>query len=256
MPNPQCRLDELVEMSRILGQPENGYVILGEGNTSARITPDTFAVKASGVSLQGIDRSGFVEVKLGPLLQSLDAATDDDSVLRILDEAKTDPQAPRPSVETFLHAVAIQEGGAELVAHTHPTAVNRVLCSNFAKQAVQGRLFPDEIVSCGPASLFLPYFDPGVTLARQFRTSLATFVSAHGEPPRVVLIQNHGLIVLGRTVPDVLSTTAMTVKAFEILWGTYALGGPHFLGADQVARIAKRPDEAYRRRMLGGDLVQ
>jgi len=35
-------LDELVSMSRALGDPANDYAILGEGNTSVRADGDTF----------------------------------------------------------------------------------------------------------------------------------------------------------------------------------------------------------------------
>jgi len=64
-------------------------------------------------------------------------------------------------------------------------------------------------------------------------------------------MQNHGLIALGRTAQQVESITAMAVKAARVLLGTYILGGPHFLAAEAVARIHTRPDELYRRKLLG-----
>lgn len=243
-------LADLLAMSRSLGQPERGYVILGEGNTAARADSDHFWVKASGFPLENISDQGFVRVAFAPLLAALESDLDDAAVASILQTCKADPSAPRPSVETFLHAIAIWEAGAEFVAHTHPVAINRVLCSNLAEEAVQGRLFPDEIVSCGPQSLFLRYSDPGLTLARRFRTAVREFIDGAGVAPKIVLIQNHGLIVLGNTPTEVLASTAMTVKAFEVLWGTYLLGGPHFLDADQIARINGRPDEHYRRTLI------
>lgn len=243
----QRQLDNLVAMSRTLGRPDLGYVILGEGNTAGAADEDHFWVKASGFTLDGIDESGFVRVAHAPLFEALEDDLDDSAVAAVLLQATTEAEAPRPSVETFLHAIALREAGAEYVGHTHPVAVNRVLCSNLAEAAVSGRLFPDEVVSCGACSLYLPYCDPGLTLAREFRRALACHLDAQGAPPKVVLIQNHGLIVLGKNPRDVLATTAMTVKAFEVLWGTYAMGGPHFLSPAQVARIEGRPDEHYRR---------
>jgi hypothetical protein len=41
-------LAQLVAMSHNLGDPALDYVILGEGNTSARADADTFWVKATG----------------------------------------------------------------------------------------------------------------------------------------------------------------------------------------------------------------
>ena len=250
MPVANSALDELIALSRALGEPGAGYVILGEGNTAAAADDDSFYVKASGFSLDGIDGRGFVRVRYAPLLDALSADLDDSAVTEVLNAAKVEPGAPRPSVETFLHAIALREGGAAFVGHTHPVAVNRVLCSNLGEEAVSGRLFPDEIVSCGTCSLYLPYCDPGLTLSREFRRALRGFQELQGMAPKVALIQNHGLIVFGATARDVLATTAMTVKAFEVLWGTYALGGPHFLGQAQVARISGRPDEHYRRGLI------
>jgi ribulose-5-phosphate 4-epimerase/fuculose-1-phosphate aldolase len=71
-----------------------------------------------------------------------------------------------------------------------------------------------------------------------------------GAPPKVILLQNHGLIALGTTPAEVDSITAMYVKTCRVLAGTYAFGGPHFLSAEAVRRIHTRPDEAYRRRQL------
>jgi len=69
--------------------------------------------------------------------------------------------------------------------------------------------------------------------------------------PKVILMQNHGLIALGRTAQQVENITAMAVKAARVLLGAYALGGPRFLTARDVARIHTRPDELYRRRVSG-----
>ncbi len=64
-------------------------------------------------------------------------------------------------------------------------------------------------------------------------------------------MQNHGLIALGRTAQQVENITAMAVKTARVLLGTYVLGGPHFLTARNVDRIHTRPDELYRRKLLG-----
>jgi hypothetical protein len=72
-----------------------------------------------------------------------------------------------------------------------------------------------------------------------------------GEPPKVVLMQNHGLIALGSSPQQVDNITEMYVKTCRILAGTYAFGGPHFMTPAQVKRIHTRPDELYRRKQLG-----
>jgi rhamnose utilization protein RhaD (predicted bifunctional aldolase and dehydrogenase) len=246
-------LNQLVTMTRNLGDPALDYAILGEGNTSARAGADLFWVKASGVEMRTIQPSGFVEVAFDRVLALLDQENlGDDQVKAGLEAARVDPAAKaRPSVETVLHALALSVEGVHFVGHTHPTAVNAILCSKEAEEAIAGRLFPDEIVYCGPAPVYVPYTDPGVPLARRVRDLIAHHVDAQGEPPKVILMQNHGLIALGRSAQEVENSTAMYVKAARVLLGTYALGGPHFMTAAHVARIHTRPDEAYRRKALG-----
>ncbi len=251
MTNPDV-LSRLVAMSRHLAEPERDYVILSEGNTSARIDGDTFWLKASGRMMAGIDESGFVAMRFEPVLAMLAGGPLSDQEIKArLAAARVDPQATlQPSVEAILHALALSIGGASYVGHTHPTAVNAILCARQAEEAVRGRLFPDEIVICGPAPVFVPYTDPGLPLAREIQRRIAAFVDGYGEKPKVILMQNHGLVALGQSTEEVQAITAMAVKTARVILGTYALGGPHPLSAEAASRIHTRPDEAYRRQML------
>ncbi len=246
-------LNRLITMSRNLGQPENDYVILGEGNTSARVDDSTFWVKASGTKLHGIDANGFVEMNFDRVLRILDSNDlSDEEIKRELGAARMDPAVETwPSIETVLHALVLTLGEAKYVGHTHPTAVNAILCSQKTEEAIQGRLFPDEIVVCGPIPAYVPYADPGLPLARKVWEVLTRYPREHGENPRVILMQNHGLIALGSTPDTVENITSMYVKTARILLGTYTLGGPRFLSAGEVERIHTRPDELYRRKKLG-----
>jgi rhamnose utilization protein RhaD (predicted bifunctional aldolase and dehydrogenase) len=252
---PQPVLSQLVSMSRNLGDPALDYAVLGEGNSSARVDGDTFWVKASGAELRTIGPDGFVKVRYEGVLRLLDSdGLDDDEVKAALEEARVDPtSSARPSVETVLHALALQLPEVNFVGHTHPTAINALLCSRDVEQAIAGRLFPDEIIYCGVAPVFVPYTDPGVPLARTVRDLMQRYMDAYGEVPKVVLMQNHGLIALGSSSGQVENITAMAVKAARVLLGTFALGGPRFMTADAVARIHTRPDEQYRRLEWGGD---
>jgi rhamnose utilization protein RhaD (predicted bifunctional aldolase and dehydrogenase) len=126
-----------------------------------------------------------------------------------------------------------------------------ITCSAAFETAVSGRLFPDEIVLCGPAPVVVPYVDPGLPLAREIKRQLDRYLDTYGEPPKIVLMQNHGFIALAGTAQKVENITAMAVKTARTLIGTYALGGPHFLTPEAVDRIHTRPDEHYRQRMIG-----
>lgn len=241
-------LHQLVRMSRALGRPERDYVILGDGNTSARIDEATFWIKASGARLHRIRAQEFVRVKIEPVLDMLqEDELSDAEIARRLAGAKVTPDQPQPSLETTFHALALTMGGAKFVGHTHPVPLNAILCSVKAREAVQGRLFSEEILYGGPAPAFAPYADPGLPLARQVRGAIQRHLDQYSEPPRVILLQNHGMIALGQTATEVENITAMTVKAARILLGTYALGGPRFLSEREVQRIYTRPDEQYRR---------
>lgn len=66
--------------------------------------------------------------------------------------------------------------------------------------------------------------------------------------PKIILMENHGVIALGSSPQDVLNATQMLVKTCHIAAGTRSAGGPRFLTPAQVERIDKRPDELARRK--------
>ena len=253
MSDKQQILEQLVSMSLALGDPANDYVILGEGNTSARVDQETFFVKASGTRLKCSEERNFVEVRFEQVLALLERERLPDEEIRAgLEAAKVDPAcALRPSTETITHARALSAGAAKFVGHTHPTVVNAILCSQEAAEAFSGRLFPDEIVICGPAPVYVPYTEPGLPLARAIWARVERYRDLYGQWPKVLLLQNHGLVVFGQSSQEVVDTTAMAVKTAQVLLGTYALGGPHFLSTSQVARLHTHPEEEYRRGVLG-----
>jgi len=253
MPMPDEIFSQLITLSRNLGDPGNDYVILGEGNTSARVDDKTFWVKASGAELGKIGPAGFVQVSFARVLAMLDGPDlSDDEIKQALIEAKVEPKAGgHPSVETVLHAICLNLPGVNFVGHTHPTAINMVACSVAFEAALSGRLFPDEIVVCGPAPVVVPYTDPGLPLAREIYRRIAAYLETYGERPKTILMQNHGFIALAATARQVENITAMAVKTARILVGTYALGGPHFMTPEAVNRIHTRPDEHYRQQIIG-----
>lgn len=244
-------LDSLVGLSRALGAPSRQYVIIGEGNTSLRRDQESFWIKASGQMLESVDETGFVEVRFGPILEILDRQLGGTAMDEAVNAAKVDPSSPlRPSIEVTFHALLLHEFGAQCIAHTHPVPVNQLLCSNRAAEFAAHRIFPDEIVLCGPRSAFVPYLDPGVPLAYGIRKAAAEYMDHYGEAPKVILLQNHGLIALGKNPTDALRITEMAVKAATIYMGACAVGTPVFLSEEDIGHVYKRPDEIYRRRQF------
>lgn len=247
-------LGQLVALARGLGSKDKDYTILGEGNVSGKEENQSFWVKASGTSLGTLTENDLVQVKFDPIYELLRKDhLSDDEVKEGLQAAKVDANCnSMPSVETFLHAVLLTLEGINFIGHTHPTAVNSILCSVNAKKAFSGSLFPDQIVYCGPMPLYIPYMDPGLPLAQKIQEEANSYGSDWGVPPKIILMQNHGLIVLGKTAVEVEQITAMSVKAAKVILGAYAMGGPHFLTKENVARIYTRPDEKYRKELWEG----
>ncbi|GMV91008.1 MAG: hypothetical protein AMXMBFR82_07860 [Candidatus Hydrogenedentota bacterium] len=241
-------MQQLVDMSRYLGDPSKGYAMLGEGNTSARIDDDSFYVKASGTTLSTIDESGFVAVSISKVTAILDdPSAGDEDVSRVFKEALLDPkETRRPSVEAMLHAILLRVPEYNFIGHTHPVYTNAILCSKRAEEAASGRIFPDQVVSMKHKSVWIPYVDPGLVLAREVKTRFEQYVEAEGVLPSAILMQNHGLITMGGSPKAVTSCTDMAEKSSQIIVGTYALGGPRFMEPHDVDRIFTRPDEHYR----------
>jgi ribulose-5-phosphate 4-epimerase/fuculose-1-phosphate aldolase len=98
--------------------------------------------------------------------------------------------------------------------------------------------------------VFIPLTDPGLKLAQAIRRETEAFIKKHQSQPRVILMQNHGIITLGATWQSVLAAMLMAEKAAKIFVGAAVLGGPVFFSEENIARIAGRPDEAYRQRAL------
>jgi rhamnose utilization protein RhaD (predicted bifunctional aldolase and dehydrogenase) len=245
-------LARLLELSHQLGREERKLAILGEGNTSTRLGADTFLVKASGSNLATLAPAGVATCRFEPLVSLLDEkGLADTAVDERLLAARVELAGKKPSVEAMFHAWLLKLPGVNFVGHTHPIAVNAILCTPHAKTFATRRLCPDEIVCCGTEFVLVPYVDPGLKLAQQIRRSVLAYVKRLARAPRVILLENHGLIALGGTPEAVLAATLMAVKAAEIYAGAVALGSPRFLSSAVVARIAGRPDELYREKMLG-----
>ncbi len=246
-------LQSLVTLSHELGREERNLAILGEGNTSARADDGTFWVKASGSQLGTITEAGFTQVKMDAILELVerDHMTQEE-VQAIWPQVMVDPQQKRPSVETFMHALCLAEGGANWVAHTHAISCNAILCSRLGAEPFMHHLFPDGIVVCGRYPAVVPYVDPGFDLARAVRTELRRYQDAYGVSPKLLLMVNHGITALGKTMQEALNITLMADKWARVLLGTYSLGGPHYMPEQEAARIDNRLDEHYRRSQLTG----
>ncbi len=235
---------EAATLARTLGDPALDLAMLAEGNTSAREDEGTFWVKASGLSMREIEPEGFVQVRFEPILAA--QGLDDAGVRALLASARAEEGPLLPSVETFMHAWLLTLPGVSVVGHCHPTDLLPILCRPDGPEEAARRYFPDEIVCCGPASAWVPYVDPGLPLAEAIREGVEAYVAEWGGVPKTIWMGNHGLIALGSNRREVESATLMAAKAARVRLG----GASTPLTRVQVERIANRPDEHYRQRLL------
>ena len=198
-------LRDIIELSRLYGRG-NDFVIAGGGNTSVKDRA-VMAIKASGFSLRDIGEQGFVELSREPVRAILGRTYSTDPMRReaeIKDDlmkSRTRPEAGgRPSVEASLHEMLEWR----LVVHTHPFSINALTCS------VKGEAAARELF--GAEALWVPYTDPGYRLALLMQEKLADYRAAHGGDPRIVLMQNHGLVVAADSPAEIRSLTDEVVK--------------------------------------------
>lgn len=194
----------LVEVSRFFGaDPE--IVLAGGGNTSVK-TESTLWVKGSGTALATIDASGFVVMDREKLrgIVAADYGSEPEKREAAYKEAllasRLEPErGQRPSVEALLHHLI----PFRYVVHSHATVVNTVTCSSGGEKLARELL--------GERVMWLPYVDPGYTLAKELDRLLKVYVGKWGEGPRVILMANHGLIVSGDTTEEIKALTAEVV---------------------------------------------
>jgi rhamnose utilization protein RhaD (predicted bifunctional aldolase and dehydrogenase) len=247
----QNQIARLLDMAHELGRADRSLAILGEGNVSAKLDDARFAVKATGCALATLTERDVTicDTKAVLAMWDEDGLTDDQVEHRLL-KARVDTQARKPSIETMFHAWLLTLPGVEFVAHSHPLCANQVLCSPRARDFAERRMFPDQIVYCGATSVFVPYADPGLPLARKIAECTRRVYEKISQVPRLILLENHGIIALGATMEAALACALMAEKAAAIFMGAAALGGPNFLSRQHVERIATRRDEVQRQAAL------
>lgn len=174
-----------VYASRLLGR-DKSLVLHGGGNTSVKIKPagsaELLYVKSTGSDLAQIDEASFVPLSLASTRELFDRERlDNREMMRLLVDCASRP-APRPSIETMLHAAL----PARFVEHTHADSVLAVANVENGDRVVTelyGELAP-----------IVPYYHSGIELAR---ACLEAF-QQHGTKCTIGLILRfHGVVAFG-----------------------------------------------------------
>ena len=215
-------MDDLLKLAHILSTG----TICGEGNVSGR-DGDSFWIKASGTSLDTLKKEDLVACHLNGVPFS----------------AKD-----KPSMEVLFHAWIFDNyEEVNLIAHTHPTYANKILCSGSCHDFAEHRLFPDQVVRNGRKSCLVPYATPGRPLRDEIKKQVGYFVEEEGFFPKLILLENHGIITTGSSYKDCVASSLMCEKSAEIFFGARSLGQIQYLTKHQIMAVDKDPNEAYRR---------
>lgn len=199
-------LDALVYTSRLIGASPN-LVLWGGGNSSVKTAGKDHAgrptrilyIKGSGSDMKTITAQQFTPLRLDDLLPLINrSAMTDEEMVAYQARSTLEPGAPKPSIETLLHAFI----PATHIYHTHADAIC-TLTDIGDSRAVIEEIYGDEIV-------VVPYSRPGFLLSK--RTGEA--VAAHSRA-RAVILDKHGLITWGGTAKAAYLDTVKYVTSAE-----------------------------------------
>jgi rhamnulose-1-phosphate aldolase/alcohol dehydrogenase len=181
-------LELLAYRSRLLAADRSMVNIFG-GNTSVKSVErdhtgrqvDVLWVKGSGSDLANCTSKDFAGLKLAEVLRLMDrAAMSDEEMVTYLNRCQFEPNRPRQSIETLLHAFTPHPH----VDHTHPDAIIALACAARGEAAARDVFGADMV--------WVDYIRPGFALSKQ----IAALLRAHPDASCVVM-GKHGLITWG-----------------------------------------------------------
>lgn len=198
-------VDLLVYATRTIGQ-EPDLVLWGGGNTSLKATVkdhvgrDTRVlwIKGSGSDMKSITAKQFTPLRLDDLL-TLRAhdAMDDEEMVSFQNRCMLEPGAPKPSIETLLHAFL----PAPHIYHTHADAICTLVDQTDSRSLIR-RVYGAEVP-------LVSYVRPGFGLSK-----LAAEAFARHPQARAMILDKHGLVTWGKTAKDAyLETIRIVTKA-------------------------------------------
>ncbi len=176
--------------SRLLGG-DHSLVLHGGGNTSVKRDEGgarVLYVKGTGSDLAAVDEGAFTPLRLEGVLHLLQReALGNAQMMRALDACLVRRPAPRPSIETLLHA------GLPLrfVEHTHADSV-------LAAMNVQDMVAVHAAVY-GDSAPLVPYHHSGHALAR---ACMAVFDARRTQHTIGLVLACHGIVAFGDTAQE------------------------------------------------------
>lgn len=199
-------LDELVYATRLIGE-ETNLVLWGGGNSSAKILSKDHLgrdvkvlwIKGSGSDMRTITPRQFTPLRLDELLQLMDRADmTDEEMVAYQNRCVMDPAAPRPSIETLLHAFL----PSAHVYHSHADAICTLTDTSNSSKMIE-KLYGQDVV-------LVPYVRPGFRLAK-----LVGEAYCRNPSLRAIILDKHGLVTWGGTAKAAYLETIRMVSEAE-----------------------------------------
>lgn len=192
-------IKNLIKLSKYAGMRED-IIQAGGGNTSIKIDNEKMFIKSSGYQLSEMEENvGYSKVNYKKIVDyfksHLEIKRSDEKEL--LNETLI--EGKRPSIETFLHSIT-----QKYTLHTHPLLIN-VFTSRVSGMEELKSIFPD--------SLIIGYQTPGIFLAKDFFDKFSKLDNP--QKVNIVFLKNHGLIVSGRNIDEVIELHEKVLKKLE-----------------------------------------
>ena len=236
-------LTDLIRISNLVGK-DPALVQGGGGNTSVKTADGQYMyIKASGTALKDMNKTqGWRRMCLDSVLAiikdksitKLQAQTREVEVVNRLllacDDSVT--SGARPSVEAHLHGLL-----DTCVIHLHPSVVSTYLNAKEGKARLE-RLFRSEKTP----PLWVPYVDPGFTLARTIAKLVESYRKQFRRMPRILFLDKHGLFVTAPTAGAALRLVRRVIECCGAPLRPPAAARPRLPDEDQIraARLCVR----------------
>ena len=212
-----------------LSKSMSRYCVGMEGNVSGKENGN-ITIKSSGAKLNSMSINDWVTLDS----EGKQITTDD----------------KKPSMELSFHTYLLSFEGIKYVAHTHPINCLKVLCTNQSGLFANTRLFPDQVIFNGIKSCLVPYAKPGEDLTELIKFHVKKFILKEFYFPKLILLENHGVISCGNSITECIISTDICEKAASIFLGSVALGDVRFLSDKQINDLVMDDKEKYRQQQL------
>ncbi len=150
--------------------------------------------------------------------------------------------AHRPSSEVLMHLwIYRARPDVQAVIHTHPKMTIALTSAGHTLRP----MYADYYVYLGAKVPHLPY----ITVTTP---ELARAVEAEYCDPKVVgvVLRNHGVITVGRTIKEAFFRTLAVEEQAFIQFHALTVGVPTFLSDDELKKLDELGSEVYRRALL------